>query len=397
MIAYITFYILLFFFSIQDFLHRNETDKKRLFLLLLSVIILFVGLRYKLANDWFNYLNLTKKIESLQSIISGKTDGFKSEISIEFGFKMLVSIINSFFDPESGQSLQALTFFVTVFSYNILFKVVKNDETIKYKFTFLVTYIGFTIFREFDILRQSISFYIFLLSIKYINVNWKKYLIYILVAFCFHTSSLIFLPLYFVLKSTFRKWQIILMLLLHILTMFIHFSFVSNLLELLSNYFPELVFVQKIYLYSSELEGGNSLSLVGVLYSIYLFLVLINYKDYISNNGSFKIYVNLFFIFILVNIFFSDSKDIADRFSYFFYFGLSFVFIASIDYFPKMIRLPYLLLVFIFPIVRFSRVISEPKTKSVLVPYRNYLTVQKSEEEIILANWQEKNEEGILQ
>jgi hypothetical protein len=137
--------------------------------------------------------------------------------------------------------------------------------------------------------------------------------------------------------------------------------------------------------------------LVGILYAIYLLFIIINFDELKLGSPKKNILLNCFFIFIIINIVFSDSKEIADRFSYYFYFGLSYVFVLSIEYFPRILKFPYILLVFIFPYVRFTRVISEPKTKSVLVPYRNYLTVQKSEEDEIYANWQDKNEESILE
>jgi hypothetical protein len=350
-----------------------------------------------MANDWHNYLNYTRYTESIVEVIKGSGNYIFAETSIEWGIKILISIINMFFNAEDNSSLQFLTFIVTFFNYLVLFRVVKNEETISYKFLFISTYVGFTLFREFDVLRQSLAFYIFLLSINYIGINLKKYLVINLIGVLFHTSAIIFFPLYWILNSRFPKYLIYLLLFLHCLTMFFHFSFVSIILEYLGGYFPELVFVQKIYSYTSETDGGTTLSLVGILYAIYLLFIIINFDELKLGSPKKNILLNCFFIFIIINIVFSDSKEIADRFSYYFYFGLSYVFVLSIEYFPRILKFPYILLVFIFPYVRFTRVISEPKTKSVLVPYRNYLTVQKSEEDEIYANWQDKNEESILE
>lgn len=396
MIFYIIFYIVLILFSLVDFTNINIKKKNQLLRCLIIILILFVGLRYKVANDWYNYLNLTKQTESLPDLFQGKSSGFSSESSIEIGFRFLVSIINTFFKAENGQSLQVLTFMVSTFSYLVLYKIVKREPTIKYKFLFISTYVGFTIFREFDILRQVLAFYIFLLSIKYIGVNFKKYLLYNFLGFLFHTSALVFLPLYFVFKLNFNRVFVYLLLSLHCISMFYHFSIVGEILEGLSVYFPELIFVQKIYLLSSEFEGGNTLSLVGILYAIYLLLLIINYSDIKSAPKEKRIFINMFLIFIVVNIIFSDSKEIADRFAYFFYFGLAYIFVLVIDYLPKKIILLYISLVCIFPLIRFNRVIAEPKTRSVIVPYRNYFFVQNSDEDEILSNWENKHDEGLL-
>lgn len=393
MFIYILFYLFLILFSSIDFVKINKELKSKLFKIFFVSLVIFVGLRYKMANDWHNYLNYTLYIESLDEILKGNGNYIYLETSIEWGIKILISIINVFFNPENGASLQVLTFIVTLFNYTVLFKLVNREETIRYKFLFISTYIGFTLFREFDILRQSLTFYIFLLSLKYVGVNFKKYSLYNLIGVLFHSSAIIFFPLYWVFKLKFPKILIYILLFFHCFTMFIHFSFVSNILEFLGNYFPELIFVQKIYNYASEFDGGSSLSLVGILYAIYLVFLIINYEDLRNSSMKKNIYVNCFFIFIILNIVFSDSKEIADRFSYFFYFGLSYIFILVLDYFPKVLLKPYIVLVFLFPYIRFTRVISEPKTKSVLVPYRNYFFVTKSDEDKILSNWENKNEE----
>ena len=396
MLVYIIFYFILVLFSSCDFLEIQGKRKDNLYTLFKILLILFVGLRYKVANDWNNYLSLTKQIESIPEMLSGNYFAFANETSIEIGFKLIISIINTFFSAETSNSLQVLTFLITLFCYSVLFKVVKNQEEIKYKFLFISTFVGFTMFREFDILRQSISFYIFLYSVQFIGKDFKKYLGYNILGMFFHTSAVIFLPLYFLFKCNFKKSVIYILLFFHCFTMFVRFSFISEILEFFSGYFPELVFVQKIYTYTTELEGGNSLSLVGVLYAIYLILILMNYqKSYLNIDLKGKIYLNSFFIFIIINIIFSDSKEIADRFSYFFYFGLTFVFVYVIDLLPKKLIFPYLTLVLVFPYIRFTRLIAEPKTKSVIVPYRNYFFVTKADEDEILSNWNNKYEEGL--
>lgn len=202
MIVYVIFYIILILFSSLDFLKFNDQKRKELYNLFYVFLVLFIGLRYKLANDWYNYLNLTKQIESIPILITGNAYGFGNETSIEYGFKLLVSIINTFFNPEKNQSLQVLTLIITMFNYFVLFKIVKNEKTINHKFLFISTFVGFTIFREFDILRQSMAFYIFLLSIKYIGENFKKYSVINLIGLMFHSSALIFFPLYYFLNQS---------------------------------------------------------------------------------------------------------------------------------------------------------------------------------------------------
>ncbi|OXA81443.1 EpsG family protein [Flavobacterium aquidurense] len=395
MIPYVLFFSFLFIISLFNLVKIDSFEKieKLLFFTFWFVVVFFIGFRYKMANDWYNYNNIIISIEPFWDVLSGNATNFQAEKGIEYGFKILISLINMIFDPETSSSLQALTVLVSVFCYTVLFYFTWKEDIITHKFLFLATFLSFTMFREFDILRQSIAFYIFLLSIRYINKSFFKFFFINVIGFFFHVSALIFIPLYFVFKKKFSRAFVLTLLLLHLITMITHFSFVNTILERLSNYFPELIFAQKLYLNSIMVEPQSSISIVGILYAIYLLLLFVNYKKIDFNNYKLRFFINSFFIFIIINIFFSDSKDIADRFSYYFYFGVAFVFVYLIKYIPKMLYFPYVLLILIFPTIRFSRVISNPMTKSVLVPYRNYFFVTPRDEDYLLTKWKEKNEE----
>ena len=321
MIPYILFFSFLFIISLFNLIKIESFEKieKLLFFIFWFVLVFFIGFRYKMANDWYNYNTIIRGIEPFWDVLSGNATNFQAEKGIEYGFKILISLINMVFDPETSSSLQALTVLVSVFCYTVLFYVTWKEDTITYKFLFLATFISFTMFREFDILRQSIAFYIFLLSIKYINNSFFKFFLLNVLGSLFHVSALIFIPLYFVFKIKFSRIFILLLLLLHLVTMITHFSFVTTILERLSTYFPELIFAQKLYLNSTTAEAQSSISIVGMLYAIYLLLLFVNYEKIDFNNYKLRFFINSFFIFIIINIFFSDSKDIADRFSYYFY------------------------------------------------------------------------------
>ena len=395
MIPYFLFFLLLFFMSLFNLIKIESLAKfqKLLFFVFCFCFIFFIGFRYKMANDWYNYLLVIQRIEPFWDVLTGNAAGFFAEDGIEYGFKVLISLTNMIFDPETNSSLQAMTVIISLFCYTVLFYVTYNEDTIKHKFLFLATFISFTMFREFDIFRQSIAFYIFLLSIKYVNNSFMKYFIVNVIGSLFHVSALLFIPLYFVFRIKFSRGLIMVLLLTHLITMINHFSFVTALLESLSAYFPELIFAQKLYLNSTYSESQSSISIVGILYTIYLLLLFVNYKIIDFNNFKLRLFINSFFIFIIINIVFTDAKDIADRFSYYFYFGVAFVFVYLIKFIPRSLYFFYALLLLSFPSIRFSRIISNPLTKSVLVPYRNYFLVTSSDEDVLLAKWNAKNRE----
>jgi len=174
--------------------------------------------------------------------------------------------------------------------------------------------------------------------------------------------------------------------------MVIHFSFVTVLTDRLSNYFPELIFVQKLYKTTVMGEPSGSISSVGLVYIIFLVLLFFNYRKIDFDNYKIRLFVNIFLVFILINVLFSDAKEVADRFSYFFYIGLAFVFVYVIQFIRKDIIIPYIVLVMGFPTIRFSRIMANPEAASVNIPYRNYFFVTPDDDAKILINWKEKNE-----
>lgn len=392
--AYYLFYSFLLSISVFDLLKLHiksrELFEKILFFILWLVLIFFIGFRYKMANDWHTYEEYIHKIEPIVKVLSGTSVFFNTFNNIEYGFRLLISLINEFFNPFRG-SLQALTATISIFCYTILLNFTRKNNTIPYKFIFLSIFISLSMFREFDVFRQSLAFYIFLISLKYYNSNFLKYsLINILGAF-FHISAIIFIPLYFVFKIKFTRLFIISLLIIYLFSMFANFSFITSLTNVLSGIFPDLLLIKKLYFTIMIGEAKSSLSLVGLIYSSFLVLLIINYKKIDLNNPEIRLYINLFIIFILINIIFSDAKEVADRLSYYFYIGVAFIFVYFIQYIHKVIITYYLILVLAFPIIRFNRVIANPSTSIVNLPYRNYFLTTPEDDSTILNNWNKKN------
>lgn len=395
MIPYYIFFSFLFLISFYDLIKNdlgvNTKIENLLYIVLWLVLIFFIGFRYKMANDWYNYDSLIKFVEPLNEVLLGKAQNFHSAKGVEFGFLLLCSFVNLFFNP-AGAALQALTACVSIFCYSVLIVVAKRENIIPYKFIFLSIFISLTMFREFDVLRQSIALYMFLMSTKYFNNNFIKYSLLNIVGSLFHISALIFIPLYFIFKIKFSRVFILFLLLFFILSMITHFSFVTVLTDRLSNYFPELVFVQKLYKTSIMTEAGGGLSIVNLLYAMFLILLFFNYRKINFDDYKLRLFINIFLIFIIINVLFSDAKEVADRFSYYFYIGLAFVFVYVIQFIRKDIVIPYVFLIMAFPVIRFSRVMANPLTSTVNLPYRNYFFVTPEDDINLLINWKEKNE-----
>jgi transmembrane protein EpsG len=395
MVGYIIFFIFLFVFSVIDLFKESilklEKYRSKFNVFFVVGIILFTGLRYKLANDWYNYFEVISQIETISEVLTGKGYRFFDISGYEYGFLLFVSIVKQIFiTPDL--TLQAVTLIISIFSYLSLFFFVFNNKSIPYKYLFVSIYVSLTMFREFDIYRQSISFYIFLFSVKYIGTNFIKYLSIVILAASFHISALLFLPLYFIYKFQFKRILILLLFVFYSFSLVFKFSLVSVFIDKISLVYPEFIVLQKLFLNMSSRDFETGFGITSLIYFLFLTLLFVFFKRLKDLPSSVNFLLNSFYIFIIINILFSDSKDLADRLSYYFYIGLAFIFVFSIQFIPKLFLIPYLTFILFFPFIRFSRVVADPLTKPVLVPYRNYFFVDQSDEDVIILNWKNKNE-----
>lgn len=394
MTEYYYFYAYLFLVSSIDlFSSRNLYFKKlenKLLLLTWIVLIIFIGFRYKLGNDWYSYEQIINSIPPLFHSNVGEDIFFGR--NIEFGFVILISFINELFN-DSSDRLQALVFVISFINYSILIYVVYKIDSIRYKLLFISIYIGFAIFRDFDLLRQSISLYIFILSILYIKNRPLIYFGLNIFGSLFHVSSLVFLPIYYFLNTKTQKSTILIPYIFSILLFVLNEIMNSNLIIFLLNFLPSFINEKIVFLLSNSSQSFLSTTLL--LNLIISFLLLLFFKKLRLNDYYVNLFIKLFVAMFLINILFLGFNELQERFSYFFYFTLSFLLIMLVDIFKKyskFLAIFYISTILFLPIVRFDRVISgNGFADLVFTPYRNYLLQNNYSEASIYFNWNEKN------
>lgn len=166
-----------------------KAGNERMMTLSQLVLSLVYGVRYDYGNDYWNYF------DSYQGIANGYLPD-----STEPGWILL----NILCQPIG---YFGLIFVVTFFEYHVIYKHIKIYVDRKYwwlsififTFTFNFQLLGCSMMRQF--LAMTILLY----SIKYIvRKKFFKFFIIILIAFCFHRTSLIFLPIYFLCLKNYK-------------------------------------------------------------------------------------------------------------------------------------------------------------------------------------------------
>lgn len=196
-IPYIVFIMFLLFFSIDGnvLVKKNDFYKSLnclvcFFFLLLSIV--FIGCRGFVEADWYYYLPY---FERTPSLFDGqeKIDYFFETNAWEIGYALFNILCKTFF--KDYLVYQFVCFIIDFIILHFFFK----EYCGKYYF------LGWTLFWIFQgfvfeiiIIRNTKSIMLFLISVKYAqNKKILKYMLLNIFGILFHSSAIIYLPLYF--------------------------------------------------------------------------------------------------------------------------------------------------------------------------------------------------------
>ncbi|MBR6666262.1 MAG: EpsG family protein [Lachnospiraceae bacterium] len=149
---------------------------------LLSVLPFLVvsAIRYRVGTDWYIY-------DRYFHAIHEGTNSFREPL-----FNLLNRIIYLFTDNS-----QFLFIAVAIITLGFTFTAIYQQS--RYiPFSIILYFLSTIYFNSLNQMRQAIAMSIFLYASRYIwDRKCKKYMLWILVAMCFHVSALIYVPVYF--------------------------------------------------------------------------------------------------------------------------------------------------------------------------------------------------------
>lgn len=145
----------------------------------------------------------------------------------EKGFYFLQVVVRTFTDNPTVffLALSALTFY-------FLYKDIKQYSI--FPLIGLCAYIArFLIGRNFIQIRAGLAYVILMLSIKYIfEKDWKRYFLIVFIAWLFHRSCIVAVPLYFICNwIKVKKWHVILALVFSFLVGIFGQTFIHSIVE----------------------------------------------------------------------------------------------------------------------------------------------------------------------
>ena len=275
-----------------------------------------------------------------------------AEYTKEYGFQMYNVLLGAITDNR-----YIFIFITTCIIYVLLYQSIK-DYCINYPFA-IILFLGLWFFFSFTYLRQVMGATIAWLSVRYIiKRDLKRFLLVWFIAWSFHNSALVLLPMYFIpVKKYDRQKVIIVMILAFILGM-------SGGPSALFSAYGEV---------DSERAGsvGNETGF-RIAYFIeavfFLFVILKRYKEIPSNSAN-VVLMNMALVFCLILLFFIKSEN-GGRLSWYYMIGV----ISTITYLCTYNRRnkPFANIMVVVSFLLFNRILT--LWGFMLYPYKTFLT-----------------------
>lgn len=167
-------------------LHINKKSL-RFFLIIFVPLWLVMGLRYNIGADFRNY----------QAIFDAANNTGTNKYNVEIGFYWLNKLVALFSDNSQSIFIIVAFFMILFFLRGFMF----NSDVI---FIQLVVFLGTGYyFYAMNIMRQYLAISIMCYAYHYLEKKqYKKWLLFLIIAFLFHKSVLIWIPVYLLIIYT---------------------------------------------------------------------------------------------------------------------------------------------------------------------------------------------------
>lgn len=196
-IAYILFYVFALFIE-------ESKSKTKYQVLMITCVMLALMAGFRDINLWPDTLAYVESFSDYTHSLWEWTSSDHPYGYSEYGFYFLGVIFKTFSSSVTGYLLfiAALTF---IFMY-------KNFKRYCYYPIFGVcAYVSrFYLARNFIQIRAGLSYAIILWAVQYITKrDWKRYFFWVFIAYLFHYSAIIAVPLYFLCMIKIKQWHIV--------------------------------------------------------------------------------------------------------------------------------------------------------------------------------------------
>lgn len=289
--------VLILLGCIQLLYNRNDIINKGLKESAYIILLIFLGLRGFIMTDYYHYypyfVNLT--------LGTGEYEPF---------FNLYTYLIKSVYDNYH------IYIFINTYIDLLLIHTFLNRYSANrfHIFSLAVFFVFYGLVFEVNLLRNFKALLLFLLSIKYIEERKPiKYFILNIIGLMFHWSSLCFLPLYFFIHKKINLKLIFALWLIGNAIFLLDIGFLKSAIAVTGNLLGG-VYKEKIDFYINSQIYGKSLTIsFGYIERILTCVIIFLFYDKLTKEKKNIIFINSFFIFILLSLYLYETQIILTR------------------------------------------------------------------------------------
>lgn len=325
-IAFFLFYVVLLFWEFRQINNGKEPQYIRWAAII--AFLFFFGLRGYVYTDWAVYAPLFEKLPTigeggLSKVLSTDfSEEFLTDVSVgnaglELGFVYFTVFFKSLIN----------NYFAFVFTNTLIDILLLNIFLKRYSKYYALSIILFIVFGgcgiEMNLLRNIKALLLFLVSLKYLQERRiVPYFLLNIIGFFFHSSALIFFPLYFILNKQWPQWLIWGIFIVGNIIFLLHIKFLEPITLGIADIMGGRMGVKaRLYFASDFYSQAYGLGL-GYIERVITFLLLILSQKKLKEQNAFNlIFINSFLLYFFIYFFFSEIMVAVDRLSLLFAFA----------------------------------------------------------------------------
>lgn len=332
---YLVIFCFLFLFSLCGMFSCRKSEIYLSNVLFYSIIIFLIvigGFRFETGGDWPGYKLMYDGLD-------------KSRGAVEPLFQLVINTAKLF------GSYQWIFFFCEIirFATMTVFLEKNQDFNRKYKCLFvLLYYVMYFFYYDLVIIRQSTAAAVFIFGIlKEKNISLKKYLLYVVLATCFHFSSLFLIFIYYPLIKMEEK-TIGFITFIFIVFYFVGLDLLPALLGMALKILPSNFLFKKLYAYTQIAALATERKITGqsLVYLLTFFVVLFD-RIILRKRGN-KLFFNGMCLFLFFYFGFPSLSTISTRLCTYFSIFVIFTLIEIISIYKKTVVVPIVIVALCF-------------------------------------------------
>lgn len=287
-----------------------KQEKYKIYLTVVGILIFFFffGFRGFIAGDWTVYYPFFKECD-----INNVLNYSLKNADFEPGFTLLCVVCKYIYNDWSFFQIVVSIIDTTL----LIIFLRKTIDNIPYGLMIYITFNGIII--STDLMRNSIAIMIFINSLHFIKERRIiPYMGLCLLALTFHTSSLLFFPLYFFLHKRCNKWIFLFLFIIGNIIFILHIPVVLTIIK----FFGIGGDLQtKVTAYTELMDASKGLS-IGYIERLFTGLIILIYYDKLKKiRPDNAIYFNGLAIYLIMFLIFSEFQVLSERITLLFSYG----------------------------------------------------------------------------